>query len=217
MKVDMHVHTKYSVDAVSSPEKIIRSAIKKGIDCLAITDHDTTSGWNDAIKISKRLDFPLILGEEIMVIKDGRKLGEILGYFLTEEIRPGEPMDIIDAVRSQGGISSIAHPFDYMRNPFLDHETVKEADAVEVFNSRITFGRHNTKALKLAERLGKAITAGSDAHFSGEIGNAYIKADSRDTEELRKAILCGNVAFFGRRSNPLVHVVSVIAKGGIKL
>jgi predicted metal-dependent phosphoesterase TrpH len=216
MKADMHVHTRYSADAVSSPEKVIKSAIKKGIDCLAITDHNTTAGWDGSIRISKRLDFPLILGEEVLAIRNGKKLGEILGYFLTEEISPGEPMDIIDSIKSQGGLSSIAHPFDSMRNPFLDPETIKKADALEVFNSRVTFRKNNTKALELARRLGKAITAGSDAHFSREIGNAYINADCRDAEELRKAILNKKVEFFGRRSNPLVHAVSFVAKRCIR-
>ena len=81
MKIDLHCHTKYSYDSNSDIEKIIIEAKKKGLDGIAITDHDNTNGWDEAIELGKKHNFLIILGEEIKSNK-----GDILGLFLKEKI-----------------------------------------------------------------------------------------------------------------------------------
>jgi len=213
MKIDMHVHTNYSGDSVIPPQLLIKTAIRKGLDCVAITDHNTTKGWKPCLKFSTKFGFMIIQGEEIKALENGKKIGEILGYFLTEEIPPGNPMDIIDEIKSQGGISAIAHPFDRRNNRlYLFPEVVKRIDMIEGFNARTVFNTRNLKAVKLAEEFGKPIIAGSDAHTCWEIGNAYIVSSAHTEEELRKHLLKGKVKISGKTTNPLVHIFSTIAK-----
>ncbi len=213
MKIDMHIHTKYSRDSVISPRFLIKTAIRKGLDCIAITDHDTTKGWKPCVQFSRKFNFMIIQGEEIKAMENGKKIGEILGYFLTEEIPPGNPMDIIDEIKSQGGISAIAHPFDRRNNRlYLFPEVIKKVDLIEGFNARTVFNTRNRKAMKLAEEFNKPVIAGSDAHTCWEIGNAYVTSSACTEEELRKYLLKGKIEITGKTTNPLVHVFSTIIK-----
>ena len=212
MKADMHLHTKYSPDSFTSPEAMARTAAKRGMDCIAITDHNTIKSWREMQRVTKRLGLCLIKGEEIKVFVNGKKVGEILGYFLTEEVKPGNPLDVIDEIRSQGGVSSLAHPFDRGGSLFSFPEVVKKVDALEVFNARVIRSAKNDMAMSLAKDKGKGLTAGSDAHSTIEVGRAYLTSHATNAEELRKAILRGKVGVEGKRSCPLVHIVSVAAK-----
>ena len=114
MKIDMHCHTKYSKDALSSLDDIFKQAKKRGLNGIAITDHDNTNGWKDAITSAKKHNMEIILGEEIK-----SKNGDILGLFLTKEIKmKGEnPKKIIDEIHAQNGIAIIPHPFS-SKKPF---------------------------------------------------------------------------------------------------
>ena len=208
----MHVHTRYSADALSSVKSAIKTAIRKGLDAIAITDHDTGRAWKEAKTLSKKLGFPVILGEEIRIVENGKTLGEILGYFLNSEIKPGNAMEIIDEIKSQGGIASVSHPFDAFRNPIKTRDVLKRVQAVEVFNSRVIFDSHNRRALEFAMANKKTFTAGSDAHISWEIGNAYTLDGSSDLEGFRESLIKGKTGFYGKRSGLLVHVISTLAK-----
>jgi predicted metal-dependent phosphoesterase TrpH len=68
LKADLHVHTRYSEDSISPPEKIVEHCLKVGIDCLAITDHNEISG---AFEIKRIAPFKVILGEEILTSQGG--------------------------------------------------------------------------------------------------------------------------------------------------
>ena len=61
--IDLHTHTNCS-DGTDSPAQLINKALVEGISVLAITDHDTTSGWLSA-KQALRSDLSLVLGAEI--------------------------------------------------------------------------------------------------------------------------------------------------------
>jgi len=80
LKADLHVHTRYSEDSISPPEKIVEHCLKVGINCLAITDHNEISG---AFEVKRIAPFKVIVSEEILTSR-----GEIIGYFLTEKIPP---------------------------------------------------------------------------------------------------------------------------------
>ncbi|MCJ7817039.1 MAG: PHP domain-containing protein, partial [Candidatus Aenigmarchaeota archaeon] len=90
MKLDLHVHTKYSADSINTPWFIMKMLKKRGLDGLAVTDHNTTRGWKSMHEAARENNLQLILGEEIKIRQEGKKAGEILALFLNEEIRPGE-------------------------------------------------------------------------------------------------------------------------------
>lgn len=202
MKIDFHCHSYYSKDGICSPEKLLKTALKKGLDGIALTDHDTTCGWKEAIEAAKKLKAVLILGQELKIKKGGKIIGEILGYFLKEEINSeGKNIEeIIQEIKKQGGIAIIPHPF-YWKKPFRDLEKYKNlVDGIEIFNSRSQTKRGNKKSFDFAQKNNLPMTAGSDAHSCFEIGNAYLKAEAKSPEELKEAILEKKVKIFGKQS-----------------
>jgi len=194
-KIDMHVHTKYSGDAANEIKDIINQAKKSGLSGIAITDHDTMKGAFEALKEAKNSGISIIAGCEIKT----SERGEILGYFLNEEIKSKNTLDVIDELRAQDAFISIPHPFDmFRRRTKITKELAEKVHAVEVFNSRCILSYFNEKALDAAEKYNLSLTAGSDAHEISSIGKAGVFADSLTEEELRKELF-SNSSFFGER------------------
>lgn len=214
MKIDFHTHSYYSKDGIFSPEALLKAAKKKGLDGIALTDHNTGRGWEEAQDAAKKLNAFLVLGEEIIVKEKGKTLGEILGYFLKKEINPrGKNVEeIIDEIKKQGGLAIIAHPFNW-RKPVFGLEKYKNlADGIEVFNARSQTKRGNNMALDFAKRNNLAIIAGSDAHSSFEVGSAYMEAKANNLEELKEEILQKRVKIYGKESPIFVQVFATIGK-----
>ena len=206
MRIDLHVHSKYSLtDGGLEPEEIVRIARKKGLQGVAVTDHNTVAGGQEA-KNFETEEFKVIVGAEIKTEK-----GEVTGLFLSEEIRSRRFREVIDEIRAQGGMVVVPHPFDSLRSSAfpITAKYVHLVDAIEVFNSRCVFRSHNKKALEFALRHNLAVVGGSDAHYGSEIGLAGIVTSSQD---LRKAIEGRDVVVFGKRSSPLNHVRTKIRK-----
>jgi predicted metal-dependent phosphoesterase TrpH len=191
-------------------ESIIDMASKRHIDCLAITDHNTIHGAFEMKEIAPPW-LNIIVGEEVKTTE-----GEIIGFFLREEIPPRmSPRETVAAIKEQGGLVSIPHPFDRVRPSRLDAESllavVSDVDIIEVWNSRTSFQVDNVKAEEFARRFNKLQGAGSDAHVEYELGKAYVEMPRFATkEEFLLSLAQGHVV--GRRSNPLVHLFSTWAK-----
>jgi len=196
MKYDLHIHTKYSSCSNLEPNILLKTAVTKGLNGIAVTDHNTTKGGLAVKKINKNKDFEVILGEEIKTNK-----GEILAFYLNEEIKPGNFEDVLDKIKQQGALAVIAHPFTVgitRRKTKIDFYKMKnKIDGIEAFNSRNIFGHSNKKAKLIAEKMDIAQTAGSDAHFAFEIGRAVTIFDSslRKALENKKTITKGSNAW----------------------
>ena len=110
LKADLHVHSEYSPDSESSLVDIIEHCTAKGINCIAITDHNEIAG---AIELKNIAPFTVIVGEEIL-----SSSGEIIGLFLTEHI-PAQlsAEETIRRIKDQGGLVLIPHPFDRYFRP----------------------------------------------------------------------------------------------------
>jgi predicted metal-dependent phosphoesterase TrpH len=215
MKADLHVHTRYSRDAVSSPKAILRMAQRREIDALAITDHDTTAGWREMVEGAKQTDIEVILGEERKVFRNGRIIGELICLFLSRPVESRDVSEAVSEVQDQGGIVCAAHPFDHRRVPFEETDFLKERGiAIELFNARTYQPRGNRMALAFAQENGSMITAGSDAHTPFEVGNAYIEADVQTLDELKEALIQRKVRATGRTSNPLLSCYSFMGRWG---
>jgi len=206
----MHTHSKYSPDSMLEPRAIVKRGRKRGLAGVAVTDHNTIKGGLEAKRYETE-DFKVIVGSEIMTDR-----GEIIGLFLNAEVEPGEFEVVTEEIREQGGIVVVPHPFDRIR-PGLQpsDEDAKFFDCIEGFNSRCLFQSYNKRAVEFASRHKLPVTAGSDAHFGWEIGNAFIRAnaDTRSEEELRRDILKNNgIEYEGRLSNPLNQCLSKVLK-----
>jgi len=173
VRVDMHSHTMWSGDSTTTPDEIARAVVEAGIDVLCITDHNAIKG---AVDLVDRLSCRVIVGEELRT-----HAGEIIGLFLDERIPVGiQPDEAARAIRAQGGIVYIPHPFDPMRRNIS--ESALDAlivgglvDAIEVINAKTSLRSLNERAASIAAAHGLAAGAGSDAHVPDAIGAAYVE------------------------------------------
>lgn len=200
MRIDMHVHTKYSADCNLSPETITKIEIAKGVDCVAVTDHNSF----DSFQHFRTAGIKIIKGEEITTDK-----GHLIGLFIEEAIRSRNFSDACDEIRSQGGLVILPHPFRSHDNPDRLCDFV---DAIEVFNARASADANN-KAFELAYKTRIARVCGSDAHFSSELGRCVLDVETEDTENVRKKIVKGDVKLNCLPSPLYVHPSTWFVKG----
>ena len=208
LKADFHIHTKYSMDSQSEPEDIIKRCQKMGINCVAIADHDAAEG---GLKMLEIAPFKVIVAEEILTFS-----GEVMGMFLQKRIASGIPLEIaIAAIKEQGGLVCIPHPFDPVRGLRLNADEfsklVPQIDLIEVFNARVLSAQTNSNARNFAREHNLPGTAGSDAHTISEIGNVFVELnDFNSPEEFLVALRQATIQ--GKRAGPFVHFHSTWAK-----
>ncbi|MHC1635582.1 MAG: PHP domain-containing protein [Candidatus Methanospirareceae archaeon] len=193
MKYDLHVHSKYSKDSTLEPERIVKIAKRKGLNGIAITDHDTIKGGLAAKKYEDE-DLEVIIGSEVHTEK-----GDIIGLFISEEIKSKDVMEVIDEIKEQGGLVIVPHPFDSLRRSsfHITEEYASYVDAIEGFNSRCIFEKFNSKAKEFGKKYNIPLVGGSDAHFPNEIGKGGIITEDDD---IRDAILKNEVILIEKKS-----------------
>jgi predicted metal-dependent phosphoesterase TrpH len=182
--IDLHCHSWFSGDGVSSPESLIEAARKKGLHGFALTDHNTSDGCR--YLLDKGLvredgkpvdDFIVIPGVEVTTAEGHLLcLGVILPYL------KGTPaIEVCKLVREMGGLAIPPHPYDLfragIREAVLD---TLDIDALEVFNAATTLKRYNQMAFDYASQRKLPMTAGSDAHHESAIGTAYTMLRTED-------------------------------------
>lgn len=211
--VELHSHTLWSKDCVVPFEAIRRLCQRRGIDRIAITDHNTADG---ALAMQRLAPDLVIVGEEIMTDR-----GEILGYFMQESIPAGlTPDETIRRLRDQGAVISVSHPFDRLRKGAWHEEDllkiIDKVDAIEVFNARCMFAEDNVKALAFAQKHNLTGTVGSDAHSRIEYGRAMVRM--QPFEGASDFLLSLRAAqHINRYSSWFVHLNSKTAKWSKKL
>lgn len=204
LTLEFHCHTHASKDSLTRPEDLIRTARKKGLDRLVITDHNTIAGARAAQALDPEL---IIVGEEIMTTR-----GEILAAYVQEEIPAGlTPLETIRRLKEQGAFISVSHPFDALRKGGWHEadllEIVPHVDAIEVFNSRCIDPRFNWRAQTFAQQHNLPGTVGSDAHGLIEVGKSRMLLNPfQGPVEMREVI---RAARFQTKLSPWwVHFIS---------
>jgi len=182
LRVDFHVHTKYSKDSLIDPAHLAAKAKKLGI-VPAITDHDNMAGHQDF----RRLRHPFIPGEEISTDS-----GDLIGLYTSELIPKKTPFpEALDLIHEQGGLAYLPHMFDATRSGVSHPEFARKADIIEIFNARSVMKNFNKKAEEFAKKHEIPGAAGSDSHFLFEFGRTYTMLPSFDLDnpkELLKAL-----------------------------
>lgn len=195
VRVDLHSHTMWSGDSTTTPDEIEQAVVESGLDVLCITDHNAVKG---AEELARRLPCRVVVGEELRT-----HAGEIIGLFLTDRIPFGTPpADAARAIRAQGGIVYVPHPFDPMRRNLAEaalDAIVAEGlvDALEVLNAKTSLASLNRRAAEYAERFDLAAGAGSDAHVPDALGAAFVEMPDFDGPadflvKLRQARIVGH-------------------------
>ena len=172
VRLDCHLHTVASGDAVLTVEQLGERARVAGLDAVCITDHNLTAA---AVAAAARDDLGIrvIVGEEVRTPS-----GDVIGLFLTERIPYVLPLaEVVARIRDQGGLVYVPHPFDPVRSsigrvlPSLC--AAGDVDVIEVFNAKVEDQAYNDKAAAVAAEFGIAAAVGSDAHDADGVGAAY--------------------------------------------
>ncbi len=209
LRGDFHIHTWYSRDSLMTPQRLVERAIQVGLSCIAVTDHNTIEGALAVQRCSP--PFTVIVGEEVKSVQ-----GEIIGLFLEETVPSRlSALETVRRIKEQGGIVYVPHPFDRFRSSVIRYEALIEIlpyiDIIEAFNARNLLLRDSEKAGRFAKEHGKLAAAGSDSHASMELGSVFVElAEFQGPEEFLQAL--SQSRFVGRRSSPLVHLLSRYAK-----
>lgn len=190
MKFDLHIHERtHSKDSMLSLEQIVLEAKYRGLDGVAITDHDVLGLRDHAEFLSVRYGIPVFVGVEVSTT-----LGDILVFGVDElPERQVDPQSLIDFVNARGGATIAAHPFrDNGRGLGETIRGLRGLTAVEGFNGRTSPG-HNARAVELAHALGIPVTGGSDAHMNGEVGGyaTWFERPVRHERDLIDALKAG--------------------------
>ncbi|MFI3249966.1 MAG: PHP-associated domain-containing protein [Eubacteriales bacterium] len=211
--VDFHVHTDSSFDGRHSLEEMLLSAKEKGLNAIAICDHNIIF---DPARLA-----PLPSGslEGFLVIAGcefSTDRGHILGLFLQDcpDLAPlFEGKSVADfhktlsLIQSLGGIAVVAHPF--ARSEEREMDFCAELFGVEVANARAWYKnpRANVQALELGREYGKVSFGGSDAHSKGEIGNCYttVLVEELSLDRIRSAVLSGKTQVVHLRNTKRIY------------
>jgi len=200
MILDLHNHTRWSFDCSMDPAKVVRVARARGIDAIAITDHDEIEGAREAQRAAGG-DILVIVGEEI-----DTTAGDILGLFLKEKIATHDPIEAIRAIHDQGGVAILAHPFTKTKS--VDDRVARAIDGCEGFNARhstvpsIEGAEPEPRIASFAKEYDLSLTAGSDAHFYRELARARTVVSASTLEEAKEQIRRGNTVLSGKKSSP---------------
>ena len=179
IKIDLHTHSVGSPDGGITLEEYSRLLDDKVLDMIAVTDHDSIE---QALIIQSKLGPRIIIGEEITSLE-----GEIIGLFLNQKVEPGlSAIKTVQAIKSQGGLVYIPHPFETVRKGITQSvidSISDEIDIVEVYNGRAVFQNKGPQALTWARLHNKIGAASSDAHGLKGIGTTYSSVESVPTKE----------------------------------
>jgi predicted metal-dependent phosphoesterase TrpH/glycosyltransferase involved in cell wall biosynthesis len=201
---DLHTHTSWSIDCLVEPAELLEHAEQQGIGAIAITDHNAFGGALEAVELARDRELTVIAGEEIKT--DGQ--GEVIGLFLQEEIPRGLSFeDTIAAIREQGGLVYLPHPFDRMHaipDAATLHRHLASIDVFEVYNARLLFEQYNDEALRFARKYNLTMGAGSDAHVLQGLGTGGLRMRAfRDPEEFLVSLRTAEVL---RRPRSLAYL-----------
>ena len=177
---DLHLHTSWSHDCQIPVEELLEQAEAQGLGAIAVTDHNVFGGALEAVELARGRDLVVIPGEEVKTDRQG----EVIGLFLSEEIPRGLSFaETVAAIKDQGGLVYLPHPFDRL-HAIPDAGTLgrhlDDLDVVEVYNARLLFEAYNDEALRFARKYGLTMGAGSDAHVLQGVGTGGVRMPAFD-------------------------------------
>ena len=176
LKLDLHIHSQYSEDGTGTHLEIAKILKKKGLNGMAVTDHNTVEGGLSALKVATK-DFVVIPGVEIST-----KDGHIIALNIKENIpRSLTVEETVEKIIDKGGIPIVPHLYRSLsgiKEKKLK-KIIKKVPAIEVFNSCSVL-QTNLKTMKIAKKYNLGGTGGSDSHIPSFVGEAYTLVDTNN-------------------------------------
>ena len=204
---DLHLHTSWSHDCQIPVPVLLDHAEETGLGAIAVTDHNVFGGALEAAEQARGRELIVIKGEEVKTDAQG----EVIGLFLHEEIPRGMSFaDTVAAIREQGGIVYLPHPFDRIHtvpDPATIQRHLAQIDVLEVHNARLLFEAYNEEALRFARKYGLQMGAGSDAHVLQGVGTGVLRM--RAFEGPEEFLLSLRSAQVQRRPRSLLYLQSL--------
>jgi predicted metal-dependent phosphoesterase TrpH len=178
-RIDLHTHSVASPDGGLRPDDYAAALEQGDLHVIAVTDHNRID-W--AQRLQKKLGNRIIVGEEISCVE-----GEIIGLYLKELVKPGlTAVEAAKAVRRQGGLVYVPHPFETVRSG-IDEATLKaiapHVDIIETHNGRAVFQDRSRLARHYRVQFGWAGAASSDAHSRHGWGRTYSLVEELPTRQ----------------------------------
>jgi predicted metal-dependent phosphoesterase TrpH len=205
--IDLHMHTDWSHDCSIPAEELLDHAEAIGLGGIAVTDHNVFGGALEAVELARDRDIIVIPGEEVKT----EDQGEVIGLFLEEEIPRGMTFaETVAAIREQGGLVYVPHPFDRLHSipdPATLHRHLAEIDVLEVYNARLLRDSFNDEALRFARKYRLLQGAGSDAHVLQGVGTGAVRMRRFDGPE--EFLLSLRTAEILRRPKSLAYLQSL--------
>jgi predicted metal-dependent phosphoesterase TrpH/glycosyltransferase involved in cell wall biosynthesis len=204
---DLHLHTSWSHDCQIPVADLLDHAEAEGLGAIAVTDHNVFGGAQEAVELARNRDLVVIPGEEVKTAEQG----EVIGLFLSEEIPRGLSFEeTVEAIRGQGGVVYLPHPFDRLHaipEPATLHRHLPQVDVLEVYNARLLFEGYNDEALRFARKYDLTMGAGSDAHVLQGVGTGAMRMRTFDgPEEFLVSLRSAHVL---RRPRSLLYLQSL--------
>jgi predicted metal-dependent phosphoesterase TrpH len=200
---DLHLHTEHSFDCAVPVPDLLDYAEEQGLGAIAVTDHNVFSGAEEAVELARGRRLVVIPGEEVKT-----ESGEVIGLFLREEIPRGMTMaETVAAIREQGGIVYLPHPFDRLHtipDASTLHRLLAEIDVFEVYNARLLLEGMNDEALRFARKYNLTMGAGSDAHVLQGVGTGLVRMRAFESPE--EFLISLRTAEIVRRPKSLVYL-----------
>jgi len=170
MIIDLHTHTqRYLPCSILTPADLIRGAEERGLDAIAITEHDHL--WSEdeieKLKIETNTEVLILRGQEV-----SSEYGHLLVFGYHGSLEGYSLGEILSKVHESGGVVIPSHPFRYGNTDRSLKDLADEFsqfDAIEALNgNQDAFQNH--LGLKVVEEHGITGIGGSDAHSLMMIG-----------------------------------------------
>jgi predicted metal-dependent phosphoesterase TrpH len=178
VRIDLHLHSRYSHDGQSTLQELIDRCAECGLDRIALTDHNTVEGALALAEIAPEL---AIVGEEAKT-----REGEVIGLFISRRIPPYmRAEDVMDMIHEMGGLTYVPHPLDRHRSNFTAERMVELANRIDIIETYNAWCEpaENQAAARLAVELEKVSATGSDAHAASELGRSWMEIEDYTTPQ----------------------------------
>ena len=214
---DLHVHTLAS-DGTASVEEMIEAAVRRGLDVVAITDHERIDAALAGRVIARARGWPIevVVGEEITT-----RGGHLLGLWIEEPVRPLQSLrESIAQIHEQGGVAIPAHPLvpyplcasaGALRRLIASADPRVRPDAIEVFNPTTAGRPWHPRVVRFAAEQALAGVGNSDAHHPAHVRQGWTTFPGRSATDLRAA-LEDRTTGWGGSFYPPFALVGVLAR-----